>query len=326
MRNNIGKRYDMIKVFATFLVVTAHASRMYTGNGVVTPAVGSLWLAGLTDFIYSFHMPLFICVSGAVYSMCVIDLGKYKNTLKFLTNKAKRLLIPYIVFGLLYVAPVMWKFGFVQGGFLSYCLNGIILAQNNRHLWYVLSLFIIFAFCALINKLPKKANCFLTLAILIAVSFVSNRFPLMFSISSAVKYAHYFAAGYIMNKYKEEITAICKNPFMLLLLAVGFALSYYKDVEIVKAYSMILIVFGLSDIIPDTVCNNKVFASLKRNSFGIYLFHPMIIYVMFYYLGNIQTNAYLLCFSIAAAAFAVSYVLTEIVRKAHLGIIIGEQR
>lgn len=314
----------MIKVFATFLVVIAHASRMYTGNGVVTPAIGSAFLARLTELIYSFHMPLFIAVSGAVYSMCVLDLGKYKSTPKFLKNKAKRLLVPYAVFGLAYVAPVMYKFGFVQSGFLSYCLNGIVLGQNNRHLWYVLSLFIIFVFCAVINKLPKKLSCFLTLALLIGLSFLSNKFPLVLSLSSVVKYAHYFAAGYIINKYKEEITAVCKNPLGLLASAGIFAIAYAANAEVLKAYSMILLIFGLSDVVSDNICNNKLFAALKRNSFGIYLFHPMIIYIMFYYFGQARISPYLLCFGTAAAAFVISYIFTEIIRKAHLGIIIGE--
>ena len=45
-----SKHDDIIKVFATFLVVFAHVSRMYTGLGVVTPHYTSV---GLENYIHS---------------------------------------------------------------------------------------------------------------------------------------------------------------------------------------------------------------------------------------------------------------------------------
>ena len=61
------EQYELIKVIATILVVLAHITRMYTGEGVVNPLNESLILNYLTKFIYSFHMPLFVAVSGAIY-------------------------------------------------------------------------------------------------------------------------------------------------------------------------------------------------------------------------------------------------------------------
>jgi len=60
------------------LVVIAHVTRRYTGLGVVTPSIHSNLLSKLTGFIYSFHMPLFICITGMVYGYC-IEQGKYKE-------------------------------------------------------------------------------------------------------------------------------------------------------------------------------------------------------------------------------------------------------
>ena len=101
-----SRAYDAGKAVAIVLVVLAHVTRWYTGQGVNTPIQSSRPLALLTEYIYMFHMPLFIFVSGCVYGIC-IDKGKYKDNVKFLLNKIRRLLIPYYIWGILVVAPLM---------------------------------------------------------------------------------------------------------------------------------------------------------------------------------------------------------------------------
>ena len=78
---------------------------MYTGTGVVIPYNASDGLNHLTNIIYSFHMPLYMSVSGMVYALCIHDYQKYQDTARFLKNKAVRLLIPYVFFGICYVNP-----------------------------------------------------------------------------------------------------------------------------------------------------------------------------------------------------------------------------
>ncbi len=319
----------MIKVFATILVVFAHCSRMYTGLGVVQPAVPSEFLDVLTDLIYAFHMSLFMCVSGMVYGLCIDDFGKYKNSGKFVVNKAKRLLIPYFFFGIFYVAPVMCFFDFTDKSYFDYCLSGIIMGENTRHLWYILALFLIFMLCAVIHRFSDKIRknhilVFAFLAVLIGLSFLASRVPNKFGLYHFVKYLHFFYAGVVINRYKEGFTKICKNPFSLVAFAAVFAVAFYFEISELSAYSAILLIFGLSDIVSDKFCSNKFYQGLKKNGFGVYLFHPMIIYVLFYCLGKYSINPFVLCFGIFAASYALSYLLTEIMRRIKLGILIGE--
>ena len=82
-----SNHYDAIKFVATFLVVLAHASRMYTGTGVVIPCNASDGLDHLTNIIYSFHMPLYMSVSGMVYALCIHDYQKYQDTARFLKKR-----------------------------------------------------------------------------------------------------------------------------------------------------------------------------------------------------------------------------------------------
>lgn len=61
--------YDIMKVLLLVLVVVAHVTRMYTPVGAIPVYGCNEWLSVMTDYIYSFHMPAFIAVSGMTFSM-----------------------------------------------------------------------------------------------------------------------------------------------------------------------------------------------------------------------------------------------------------------
>ena len=70
--------------------------------------------------------------------------------------------------------------------------------------------------------------------------------------------------------------------------------------------------------------NKKLYQIVKKNSYGIYLFHPMIIYVCFYLVRNVSLNPYGLAMIVFVLAFLGSMVITVILRKSKLRFIIGE--
>ena len=118
-KNNRLEYIDIAKGIGILLVVFGHSSLVLH--------IENIW-------IHSFHMPLFIAISGMVYGFCIENLGKYNNSFKFIKNKVVRLLIPFIFFGFFYVAPVMVLCGFTESSYFSYCVNGIILVKNSK-LW-----------------------------------------------------------------------------------------------------------------------------------------------------------------------------------------------
>lgn len=90
MNNNIHKlseSLNTIKVYTILLVVLGHALRMYTPDGAF-PNQGTWLTDKLCSIIYSFHMPLFILLSGCVYGICKAK-GKYPTWKLLLTNKTK---------------------------------------------------------------------------------------------------------------------------------------------------------------------------------------------------------------------------------------------
>jgi len=56
----------------------------------------------------------------------------------------------------------------------------------------------------------------------------------------------------------------------------------------------------------------------------MYLFHPMLLYVIFYYLGPTGLTPWVLFPASIVVAGAVSIALTRLVRRLRLGVLIGE--
>ena len=128
--------YDICKALTMILVILGHATIFYTPDGALVPARASGAMAGVANYIYAFHMPLYVLLSGCVWSYCIRH-GKYREPWSFLAGKARRLLVPYLVVGLLLVAPVVVACGYTEEDFFGYALNGVLLGRDARHLWYL---------------------------------------------------------------------------------------------------------------------------------------------------------------------------------------------
>lgn len=340
MKENALKDYDFLKVIATLLVVFAHITRMYTGQGVINPFNGSVILKYITKYIYSFHMPLFVVISGAIYYHVRQQLGKYKDSNKFVLNKAKRLMIPYIIFGILYVAPIMVGFNFTEDNFIKYALKGIILSTNSRHLWYVFMLFnafIIFYYVEkYINKLPK----WFSILGFVGLYIISVKLPTLLQIQSTCTYLIYFYLGYLFQENKDKIKNILKfnsltliSSLVLNLITLYLSLTLNTKGFIINTISLCSAIFGMVTIysivnmlLNTNISNNQLYQEIKKNSFGIYLFHPMIIYVLFYYLGDKNVNPFLLVVMVFIITMILSDLFTRIIRTINLGIVIGESK
>lgn len=323
--------FDLLKIFATILVVIAHSSRMYTGLGVVSPANPSMILNCLTKLIYSFHMPLFIAISGMVYGLCIDDFEKYKDTFKFIKNKAVRLLIPFFFFGFFYVAPIMILCKFTDYSYLKYCVDGIVLVRNSRHLWYLFVLFEIFVISIfvkpIIQKKTKLINGLFVVALLV-ISIFSHVLPGIFQISNFGYYLLFFYLGYYFNKYYDKVIEVIRKPIciviMLAITVATFNITFVM-IKILKAITGSLFFVGITSHVNESFLTKKFVIMMNKDGFGIYLFHPMIIYVLYYFWGDKNVNPIVLCFGIAIVAYFLSVVFTEVFRKAHLGVAIGER-
>lgn len=118
----LSEKLDTIKVYTIMLVVLGHVLRMYTPEGVF-PHHGSWLTDQMCSLIYSFHMPLFIFISGCIYGICKRN-GKYDSWKYLLSNKVKRIIYPYLSFGLLVLAPCM-VYTNLTDNYFTYCVKDL---------------------------------------------------------------------------------------------------------------------------------------------------------------------------------------------------------
>ena len=91
---------DALKGFTIFLVILGHAIIVFPIN--LHENATCLWLY---NFIYSFHMPFFFCLSGFLFSF-------HEDYRSYLWKKVKRIAVPYLIFNLVDMVPRS-MFGFL---------------------------------------------------------------------------------------------------------------------------------------------------------------------------------------------------------------------
>lgn len=168
--NNLSLTLNNIKVYTILLVIIGHVLAIYTHLSLF-PHIGSKVTGLLYNLIYSFHMPLFIFVSGAVYAICR-DKGKYSTWSELIKFKSKRILVPYITFCLIILFPTLKVLG-VYDKTLFQWLYDAFLGLNVRHLWYLMVLFEMFIVTYFIESLRKNFNHYIILLISLCVTILA---------------------------------------------------------------------------------------------------------------------------------------------------------
>jgi hypothetical protein len=152
---------DWLRVLAVLALFPFHTGQIYNeAPFYVKDEVTSLLIMGISDFIYQWHMPLFMFLAGigSYYAL------RFRSGKEYLLERLKRLFIPLIFATLVLIPPVtyirmfgdperVWHAGFshnaipgFEKGFFEYYpdfFNGIYPNGNFEwgHLWFLAYLF-----------------------------------------------------------------------------------------------------------------------------------------------------------------------------------------
>lgn len=266
--------FDNMKVLLITLVVFGHALEEFGTTGK---------LGLIRAVIYSFHMPLFIFISGYFSKSDAKPEKLLKTTI-----------IPFIIFNTIWL--------FTQGT----AINKINFFKPIYVFWYLLSLF----FWRVTVKYFDRVKGIVILAFIVGIYCgcigEAERF---FSISRTVSFFPYFILGYKFKK--ESIEKIRKIPkiYSLILLIVAFAVTVYLNIrgimpvkmyELIQSYratkldnmqGMVLrgtiyiistiIIFALVNLIPDnefpvTIYGQRTLCIYVLSSFVIIPIHRLM--------------------------------------------------
>lgn len=333
------KDIESMRVITMILVVFAHVTRMYTVNAAIPQGNTDVFFTAITEWIYTFHMPAFVAISGAVYYFVKRERNAYNDIWIFVKNKAKRLLIPYVFFAIVVVIPTLYYCNLIEGDFWRYIFNTFVLVRGPRHLWYLIMLFnllVIFNLCE--NYIFKHKGLFLLLSFF--VHFLPSYFPIKaFQLPEVCSYFLYFMIGYyFQNKRACVMVYLSKiNKYVislvLILLTIGIYCFYHTYMFGTFVGSFLCSVLGIiflyiiSVIISqkERLTCSSIFKLIDKNNFGLYLFHPMIIYIMFYVIKDYDINQWITVPVIFILSTVLSLILTNVIRNLGLRIVIGEK-
>lgn len=204
MKKSPDKKQDQflnfLKGFSIILVVLGHAIQNASVDFDAKP---------MFRLIYSFHMPLFIFLSGAVASY-----SKRPLNLDYLKNKFTTLLVPFFA----------WA---VVGYFLTSAHSSVSLLRHVRHtivlpdtgLWFLIILFWFSCILYLFSKAYKLMGAYGYMAIAFLVYAVPTS---RFGVGLVKWHLPFFFAGYIIFKYATALAKYKKT--MLYLCAIVFPL------------------------------------------------------------------------------------------------------
>jgi len=265
---------DIAKAICILLVVLGHYS----------PANSPAWYKTLTGVIYSFHMPLFMYLSGYLYRATRKPL-KYGD---FVMKKTKRLLIPYFLISVLIISikilterymyvenPVSWR------DFISI----FYLPSAGYFLWFIYTLFLIF----LIIPFFRKDYLLNTL---FAASLIAQLAPFSLTDAFCIEqfriHLFYFVLGCITFRYQAIRRRLLRLPpaAAIISAAVVFAVLYYYQpafsgifaslvslaLALTACYSVILISRLISE---HTKKISRQLLRLSAYTYTIYLFHTI---------------------------------------------------
>ena len=266
---------DYVKAFACLLVVLGHllqSLRKIDNNIIFTNYI--IW------FIYLFHMPLFLCMSGFLYckSKKEFTLENYK---KFEKNKIINLLIPYITFYLICLGMNIFFSSSVNN---QKGINELIGIINNpmAPYWFLYALLSIFLIIPVIEKIFKnnKKNIFVFLVMLkILTIFCDTK---IYFIDSFMKNAVYFYFGVFINTEKSNNRKNKINRVLLIVMYIACSIVYYNNTNEMDKFTnaIINIIFALfgtyiSVINFKNIEKNIILDTFKEYTFEIYLTHTI---------------------------------------------------
>ena len=320
-------RIENLRAIAILTVVLGHSMILYSKEfDTYHPSHTSAFFDYAKRFINLYQMPLFFSLSGYLFAKSTTT-----SALVFFRKKAKRILLPFLIAGLLWMLPIRWAIRYP--GYSGCSLKGTIVmflaGTDSGHLWFLPVLFLFFAVSYLLVKVFKNRVLTWTIAVLTGIGFalVEHLIPDMPLDSMYPRYfACYFwsfPAGAILYWTKDKLTEIrCKPLFCMVTTTICFAVMiaavFIEDK--LSLLASVVIVFTLYALVPE-----KKLASaekISKNSFGLYLFHSPLTYITFCFLLNYPPVA---VFGINVLLWGtVAWLVTVLLRKTPIKFVIGE--
>ena len=266
MEKSRNKTIDILRGISALSVILGHAIQ----RGLIVDYDSNI----IFKLIYTFHMPLFVFLSG--YTLFI---SKPKFDYDFIKKKFKRLIIPTIIWS--YLIYFFKDFGFVgikpfvkfKNGFIEYSKNLIL--HPDFLIWFLYIVFI----CTLIIYIGKRYfhKNFILYMIIINVLTQMIKHEELFGINRLKLHLPIFTIGYFVAIYRENIVKYLHYILVPVIIyyifkanAWSFTSSRLYQWSIAFSAIIILYFFVKEVIYKNNLCI-KIFSFLGKYSLELYL-------------------------------------------------------
>ncbi len=197
------------------------------------------------SIIYSFHMPLFMIISG-FFAQKIMSIKSIKEYKIFIYSKFRRLMIPYITISFLTIPIklVLNKFS-ERPLVISEILKDIFMYPWNNPIiffWFIYVLFVIFIFSPIIVNLNKL----LVLITFVILHIIPKPDIQFMAITSTINYSIFFFIGLYLNSFymknRNTILNINIKPSKYILFIIIPVLIFLFNIHLPKDYKNIVVV------------------------------------------------------------------------------------
>jgi fucose 4-O-acetylase-like acetyltransferase len=328
---------DILRGFAIILVVFAHC--IQEGSGIDFSSNALYFDDKLYQFIYSFHMPLFMMISGYLAWGSVNKAQDKVSRRALLKRRAGALLLPVFLWtGVDYIRILVTNY--ISGSPQPQALIFVYFYNTLNNLWFLWAVWWCFIIIYIVHYFMKDSLAVLLIGFL-ALFFIPDGLNL-----GAYKYMMpYFVTSYYFHRYIEgkDVDKIEKYKYhMLIMLSVAFIglfqlynresfiyLTGYKLVGksiprqlYIDFYRMAVGFAGSGAFILLWKCITdvsgygfKILRWLGVNSMGIYILSGYIIVFVVQKLDFIEGRSYIVNIAEALAVLIIAAVLVEIIGR-----------
>ena len=321
---------SIIRPIVILLLVIMHSFCIYAGawgmpTGIEYVAVYRLFV----NFIMGFRIETIALVSGYVYAYQTLTLCRKYEFRSFAYKKFLRLIIPGLIFSLLYY--FCFQFNKSTFGSLEWFLN---LSSGFGHLWFLPMLFWCFLTIWCIDRYKLSSK---TTFIILALLSILDMPKMPFGFSRVFHFAFYCYLGYVMYANKQKILDKFMTYkyivwawvayFLLVFASRGFA--HINGFDLLKnalslfiaccgIFALFLLVCKLIDK-PNYAPTEKVIKSSKL-CYGVYVYHQFILIFLYYHTELPQIlGTYLLPWFSCIITLVLSILITNISLKSRIG-------
>lgn len=282
---------------------------------------GPEWENVLCEFAYSFHMPLFILVSGWLFHLTRLKTYVLKpeygwhfsvngeritGSIKWtywtvVRDKVLRLLLPGFVFSI-----VAFTLKLVFPGEMSRqtglnireIVHAYLYPYDNpmRELWFIVTLFLLMMLTPLWKWLLSKEWIMWSGLVILTLLHFGHPAIEFLCVGKVFSYAIWFYLGLVISKEKIVDRFLVKQPWLTLFTGIALFIAGKYTYPFIATVGGITLSLGLALILDEY--SPKIFFTFRNYTYQIFLmgiFAQMFVKIMYRHISMSYVAAYILC-------------------------------